>query len=140
MSSDFFRSLSFSNIGMSLETWSSSMAQWRAPSVRKHNTIISTKNNKRFLSDSIVMVSCIFSSLVVAKSARECHFLCQVVHLGQVGLTTVPLLLLKRSTISFSGSSKEPCGSLSLQSHPVFSAAHLLQVGLIPSQVSNIDI
>ena len=25
------------------------------------------------------MVSCIFSSLVVAKSARECHFLCQVI-------------------------------------------------------------
>ena len=32
-----------------------------------------------YSSDSIVMVSCIFSSLVVSKSARECHFLCQVI-------------------------------------------------------------
>ena len=31
-----------------------------------------------YFADSIILVSCIFSSLVVAKSARECHFLSQV--------------------------------------------------------------
>ena len=74
-----FRWPFFSSTGVSLVMSSSNLAQWRVPSVR--SAWPSNQTNqliKDFPSDSIVMVSCIFSSLVVAKSARECHFLCQV--------------------------------------------------------------
>merc|ERR550517_1853908 len=49
---------------------------------------------------SIVMVSCIFSSLVVAKSARECHFLCQAPqknHVAASHFRATPFFLLHTS-------------------------------------------
>ena len=85
-----FRWPFFSSTGVSSVTWSSSLAQWRVPSVR--SACLTNQTNQLiedFPSDSIVMVSCIFSSLVVAKSARECHFLCQVkspIHISQMSL------------------------------------------------------
>jgi len=54
---------------------------------------------------SIVMVSCIFSSLVVAKSARECHFLCQAPqknHVAASHFRATPFFLLHTSFRSIS--------------------------------------
>jgi len=56
---------------------------------------------------SIVMLSCIFSSLVVAKSARECHFLCQAPEKNHVSFTAshfraTPFFLLHTSFRSLS--------------------------------------